>query len=60
MPFNFDVPQQTQIEAFHTQGVMNAATPGAFSPMYNYINNVLITGNPPPTNNLEVKAWDSH
>jgi len=55
MPFNFDVPQQTQIEAFHTQGVMNAATPGAFSPMYNYINNVLITGNPPPTNNLEVK-----
>jgi len=55
MPIIFDVPQQTQIEALFEQGPLEVATHGALSPMYDYINNVLITGSPPPTTDPEVK-----
>ncbi len=55
MPFIFDVPQQTQIEVLFNQGQSQAAMPGAFSPMYDYVNNVLLSGSPPPTADLEVK-----
>lgn len=55
MPFIFDLPQQTQIEALYQQGLGTQQDPGAFSPMYDYINNVLITGSPPPTADPVVK-----
>ena len=55
MPFDFPPVDQVQIETLFQQGQANAATPGAFSPMYSYINGVLLAGNPAPVADPEVK-----
>ena len=46
---------QVQIQALHTQGLANSQNPGAFTPMYSYLNNILITGSPPPVSDPVVK-----
>ena len=56
MPFFiFDVPQQQEITTRYEAAVQNPVALGAFSPMYSYINGVLLTGSPAPVTDPEVR-----
>lgn len=55
MPLLFDIPQQQQIATLFQAGSANQSVFGAYSPMYSYINGVLITGSPPPNADPEVQ-----
>lgn len=56
MPFFiFDLPQQQEITTRYEVAVQNPVALGAFSPMYSYINGVLLAGNPAPVADPEVK-----